>query len=105
MTPRFIEFTTTEVDAVLARLRIPAETLVALSPADRLEIEPPSGSPLLVQLMAAGQTIAFASLEVVDGQLIATIINNDVNNDLNNGPGSGGRRIDQWKHRKAKTTA
>ena len=80
---------------------MPAETLATLSPDDRLEIEPPSGSPLLVHLMAAGHTIAVASLEVVDGQLIATIINND----LNNGPGSGGRRIDQWKLRKAKTTA
>ncbi len=102
MTPRrFIECTTTVVDAVLAQVRMPVESLVALSPGDRLDIEPQAGSQLLVELVAEGQTIALASVEVVDGRLVATIINSGVNN----GPGMAGRRIDQWKHRKAKTTA
>ncbi len=102
MTPRqFIECTTTVVDAVLAQVRMPAGSLVALSPGDRLDIEPQAGSQLLVQLVAEGQPIALASVEVVDGQLVATIINSGVNN----GPGMAGRRIDRWKHRKAKTTA
>lgn len=92
-----LQRTTMEVDAVLARLRMPADSLAALSPDDRLDIEPQTGSALLVQLMVDGHTIAVASVEHVDGQLIATIINN--------GPGIAGRRIDQWKHRKAKTTA
>jgi flagellar motor switch/type III secretory pathway protein FliN len=97
---RFIESTTTEVDAVLARVRMQAETLAALSPGDRLDIEAQAGSALLVQLVAEGQTIALASVEVVDGQLIATIINSE----LNNGSGLAGRRINQWKHRTPKTT-
>ena len=101
MRTRFVEATTAEVYGVLATLRMPAQTLAALSPDDRLEIEPPTGSQLLVHLKAAGQTIAVASLEVVDGKLIATIIDNN----LNYGPGLAGQRIDQWKHRKAKTTA
>jgi Type III flagellar switch regulator (C-ring) FliN C-term len=102
MTPRrFIECTTTVVDAVLARVRMPAESLVALSPGDRLDIEPQARSQLLVELVAEGQTIALALVEAVDGQLVATIINSGVNN----GPGMAGRRIDQWKHSKAKTTA
>jgi len=105
MTRRFIDSTTTEVDAVLAQVRMPAESLAALSPGDRLDIEPHAGSQLLVQLMAAGQTIALASVEEMDGRLVATIIGNGLSNGVNNGPGMAGRRIDQWKHRKAKTTA
>jgi len=94
MTPsRTIESTTVEVQAVLSRLRMPTEEVAALAPSDRLEIEPEGGAGLLVQLTAAGETIAVASLEVVDGRLIATIINH--------GPGIAGRRIDQWKHSKA----
>jgi len=93
----FTQTTTIMVDAVLAYAKMPAETLAALSPNDRLEIEPQAGSALLVELVAQGQTLAVASVEQVDGQLIATIINI--------GPAIGGRRIDQWKHRKAKTTA
>jgi flagellar motor switch/type III secretory pathway protein FliN len=101
MTPTgMIQTTSMVVDAVLARVRMQAETLAALSPGDRLDIEPQAGSQLLVHLVAEGQIIAVASVEQVDGQLIATIINNA----LNNGPGPAGRRIDQWKHRKAKTT-
>jgi flagellar motor switch/type III secretory pathway protein FliN len=96
-----IERTPIEVDAVLARLRMPVETLAALSPNDRLDIEPQAGSQLIVHLMAEGQTIAVASVDEIDGQLVATIINNG----FNIGPGLGGRRIDQWKHTKAKTTA
>jgi flagellar motor switch/type III secretory pathway protein FliN len=95
--PRFVEATTTEVDAVLARVRMQVDSLAALSPGDRLDIEPPAGSELLIHLMAQGETIAVASVEISDGQLVATIINK--------GPGVTGRRIDQWKHRKAKTTA
>jgi flagellar motor switch/type III secretory pathway protein FliN len=86
-----------QVDAVLARVRMPADAVAALSPNDRLDLEPEAGSQLLVRLMAEGKTIAVASVEVVDGRLVATIINN--------GPGVAGRRIDQWKHTKAKTTA
>jgi hypothetical protein len=93
--------TVIEVDAVLARVRMTANSLAALSPNDRLDIEPQAGSELLVQLTVAGQTIAVASVEVIDGQLVATIIDND----LNKGPGLAGRRIGQWKYRKAKTTA
>lgn len=96
-----IERTTIEVDAVLARLRMPVETLAALSPNDRLDIEPQAGSQLLVHLMVEGQTIAVASVDEIDGQLVATIINNG----LGSGPVMGGRRIDQWKHTKVKTTA
>ena len=92
---------TTIVDAVLARAKMPLEVVAALSPNDRLEIEPSAGSTLLVELIAAGQTIAVASVEVVDGQLIATIVENH----LSNGPGLAGRRIDQWKLSKATTTA
>jgi hypothetical protein len=92
-----IENTTLEVQAVLSRLRMPAETLAALAPADRLEVESEGGAGLFVQLMTEGVTIAIASLEVVDGQLIATIINT--------GPGLAGQRIDQWKHSKPTTTA
>ena len=94
--PRFTECTTV-VDAVLATMRMPADSVAALSPGDRLDIAPPAGSQLLVQLMVDGRPIALASVEVVDGQLVATIINK--------GPGLAGPRIDQWKHRKAKTTA
>jgi flagellar motor switch/type III secretory pathway protein FliN len=97
----FIQTTSVTVDAVLARIRMPAESVAALSPGDRLDIEAQGGAGLLVRLIAEGQTIAVAALEVVDGQLIATILNNDGNN----GPGVAGRRIDQWKHKKAKTTA
>lgn len=92
---RFIESAALAVDAVLSRVRMPAETVAALAPNDFLDLEPQTGSQLVVQLMAEGQTIAVASLEQVDGQLIATI--------TNIGPGLAGRRIDQWKHRKAKT--
>ena len=99
--PRFIESTAVAVDAVISRVRMQAESLAALKPGDCLDLEPQAGSELLVQLMVEGQTIAVASVEVVDGQLVATIINND----LNNGPGMTGRRIDQWKHSKAKKTA
>ena len=98
MTPaRSLEALAMEVHAVLARVRMTAESLAALSPADRLDIEPQSSSQLLVELAVEGKTIALASVELIDGQLIATIINN--------GPGQAGRRIDQWKHSKAKTTA
>jgi flagellar motor switch protein FliM len=101
MSPRgFIQTTSVTVDAVLARVRMPAESIAALSPGDWLDIEAQGGAGLLVRLIAEGQTIAVASLEIVDGQLIATILNHDANN----GPGAAGRRIDQWKHRKAKTT-
>ncbi len=92
---------TTIVDAVLARAKMPLEVVAALSPDDRLEVSPSAGAALLVQLIAEGQIIALASVDVVDGQLIATIVENH----LSNGPGLAGRRIDQWKHRKAKTTA
>ena len=92
---------TTVVDAILARARMPLEVVAALSPNDRLEVTPPAGSPLLVQLIADGQIIALASVEVIDGQLIATIVENH----LSNGPGLAGRRIDQWKLNKATTTA
>ena len=101
MSSRFIECTTTTVEAVLATMRMPADSVAALSPGDRLDIAPPAGSQLLVQLMVDGRPIALASVEAVDGQLVATIINNG----FNIGPGLGGRRIDQWKHTKAKTTA
>jgi Type III flagellar switch regulator (C-ring) FliN C-term len=97
----FIRTTSVTVDAVLARVRMPVESVAALAPGDRLDIEAQGGAGLLVRLVAEGQTIAVAALEIVDGQLIATILNNDANN----GPGVAGRRIDQWKHRKAKTTA
>ena len=84
---------------------MPAEALAALSPADRLDIEAQSGAQLLVHLVAEGRTLAVASLAQVDGRLIATIIESGVDNNLNSGPGLPGQRIDQWKHRKAKTTA
>lgn len=101
MTSGFIETTTLEVAAVLSRVRMQVETLALLGPGDRLDIEAQNGSQLLVQLMAGGQAIAVASVEQIDGRLIATIINND----LNQLPGVAGGRIDQWKHRKAKTAA
>jgi flagellar motor switch/type III secretory pathway protein FliN len=94
--PNSIEATAMEVDAVLARLRMTVEDLATLSPDDRLDVEPAAGSQLRVEFAIKGKTIALASVEVVDGRLIATIINNR--------PGSAGRRIDQWMHRKAKTT-
>jgi hypothetical protein len=98
--------TAMEVDAVLATVRMPAEALATLSPGDRLDVAPHDGSPLLVRLMAAGETIAVASLEVAaDGRLIATIINHGPGLTGNHGPGLTGRRIDQWKLPKAKTTA
>jgi hypothetical protein len=93
---RNIENTTVEIQAVLSRLRMPAEEVAALAPADRLDIEGEGGGGLLVQLIAAGKTVAVASLEVADGKLVATIINH--------GPGLTGERIDQWKHSKATTT-
>jgi hypothetical protein len=74
-----------------------ADAVAALSPSDRLDIEPEAGSQFVISLMAEGKTIAVASVEVIDGRLVATIINN--------GPGLAGRRIDQWKYTKAKTTA
>ncbi|HVN26869.1 MAG TPA: FliM/FliN family flagellar motor switch protein [Candidatus Binataceae bacterium] len=83
-----------EVEAVLSRLRMAAEEAAALKPGDRLEIEGEGGVGLQVQLVAAGVTVAIASLEVVDGKLVAGIINR--------GPGLTGR-IDQWKHNKATT--
>ncbi len=73
-----------------------SRSLAALSPNDRLDIEPQAGSQLLVHLMAEGQTIAVASVDEIDGQLVATIINHG----LGSGPVMGGRRIDQWKHRR-----
>ena len=94
---RFIEAPVVKVDAVLARVRMPAESLAALSPTDRLDIVSEGGSEPRVEFVVEGEVIAVASIEVVDGQLIATI--------TNNGPARSGRRIDQWKHRKAKTTA
>jgi flagellar motor switch/type III secretory pathway protein FliN len=96
MTPSRLESTTVEVQAVLSRLKMPAEEIAALAPPDRLEIEAEGGAGLQVQLVAAGNTIAVASLEVVDGRLVATIINT--------GPIIPGGRIDQWKHSKATTT-
>jgi flagellar motor switch/type III secretory pathway protein FliN len=95
-TARTIESTAVEVQAVLTRLRMPAEEVAALGPDDRLEIEAEGAAGLLVQLIAAGETIAVASVTVVDGRLIATIIHN--------GPGMTGGRIDQWKHSRATTT-
>ena len=97
MTPRFLMNTIVEVDAVLSTMRIPAEALAALAPNDHLDLEVQSGSALTVRLMADGATVAIASLAVEDGRLIATIVNS--------GSGIAGRRIDQWKHSKAKTTA
>jgi hypothetical protein len=93
---RTIENTALEVQAVLSRLRMPAEEVAALAAADRLDIEGEGGAELLVRLIAAGNIIAVASLEVADGKLVATIINH--------GPGLTGGRIDQWKHSKATTT-
>jgi len=95
MTTSRIENTTVEVQAVLSRLQMAAEEVALLAPSNRLEIEAEGGAGLLVQLVAAGNTIAVASLEVVDGRLIATIINN--------GPLIPGGRIDQWKLSKATT--
>ena len=96
MTPsRTIESTAVEVQAVLSRLRMPTEEVAALAPADRNEIEAEAGTGLLVRLVAAGNTIAVASLEVVEGRLVATIINN--------GPATVAGRIDQWKHSKPTT--
>jgi len=94
--PRTIENTAVEVHAVLARLRMPTESLAALSCGDHLSVESEDGSGLLVRLMAAGVTIAVASIEVIEGSLIATIVNR--------GPELSGPRIEQWKHRKATTT-
>jgi flagellar motor switch/type III secretory pathway protein FliN len=91
-----IESTAVEVQAVLARLRMPAESLAALSLGDHLTVESEDGSGLLVRLMAAGVTIAIASIEMIEGNLIATIVNH--------GPAVTGTRIDQWKHSKATTT-
>ena len=95
MTTSRIENTTVEVQAVLSRLQMAAEEVALLAPSNRLEIEAEGGAGLLVQLVAAGNTIAVASLEVVDGRLIATIINN--------GPLIPEGRIDQWKLSKATT--
>jgi flagellar motor switch/type III secretory pathway protein FliN len=94
--PRTIENTAVEVQAVLARLRMPAESLAALCCGDHLTVESEDGSGLRVRLIAAGVTIAVASIEVREGSLIATIVNR--------GPELTGRRIDQWKHSKAMTT-
>lgn len=94
--PRTIENTTVEVHAVLARLRMPAESLAALGSGDHLSVESEDGAGLLVRLMVAGVTIAIASIEMIEGSLIATIVNQ--------GPGMTGPRIDQWKHSKATTT-
>jgi hypothetical protein len=96
MTPsRIIESTSVEVQAVLSRLRMPTEEVAALAPPDRIEIEAEAGAGLLVRLVAAGNIIAVASLEAVDGRLVATIINN--------GPATSEGRIDQWKHSKPTT--
>ena len=74
MTTRFAESTTTEVDGSTRDARMAAESLAALSPDDRLEVESPSAPRCWYIQVAAGQTIAVASLTIVDGTLIATII-------------------------------
>lgn len=97
MTPRSLMNTVVEVEAVLSSMRMRADALAAFAPGDSLDLEVQAGSALTVRLMADGATVATAALAVEDGRLIATIINN--------GSGIAGRRIDQWKHSKAKTTA
>src|SRR6202030_2230861 len=73
---RFIEGPVVKVDAVLARVRMPAESLAALSTTDRLDIVTEGGSEHRLEFVVEGKIVAVASVEVVDGQLIATIINN-----------------------------
>jgi flagellar motor switch/type III secretory pathway protein FliN len=97
MTPRSLINTVVEVEAVLSSMRMRADGLAALAPGDHLDLEAHAGSVLTVRLMADGATVATAALAVEDGRLIATIINS--------GSGIAGRRIDQWKHSKAVTTA
>jgi flagellar motor switch/type III secretory pathway protein FliN len=89
--------TVVEVEAVLSSMRMRADALAALAPGDHLDLEAQAGSTLMVRLIADGATVATATLAVEDGRLIATIINS--------GSGIAGRRIDQWKHSKTKTTA
>jgi flagellar motor switch/type III secretory pathway protein FliN len=92
----FLQSAEVTVDAVVARTRMPAASLAALEPGDFVDLEAQAGSELVVRLVADGSTVAVASIEEVNGQLVATIINN--------GPGTTGGRIDQWMCRKAKTT-
>jgi flagellar motor switch/type III secretory pathway protein FliN len=91
---RFLQSIEVTVDAVVARTRMPADSLATLEAGDFIELEAQAGSDLVVRLLVNGNTIAIASIDEVDGQLFATIINN--------GPGTTGGRIDQWMCRKAK---
>lgn len=93
---RFLQSIEVSVDAVVARTRMPADSLSTLEPGDFIDLEALAGSELVVRLVVDGDTVAVASIEEVDGQLVATIINN--------GPGTTGERIDQWMRRKAQTT-
>ena len=98
MTARALLNTDVEVEAVLSSMKMPADALAALVPGDQLELDTQgAAAEMTVRLMADGETIAVASLALDGDRLIATIINN--------GPGNAGRRIDQWKQSKAKTTA
>ncbi len=77
------------VSAVISRTQMPAASVAALEPGDVLKTEPEIGNLPLVRLTVGASTIALASIEKVDGRLVATIINH--RSDLY------GRKDDTWK--------
>ncbi len=80
------------VDAVISRLRMPAESLAAVQLGDLIDIEPEVPGGLILQLSINGTTVAWASVREADGQLVGTIIDRNANPKL--------QRVDQWKLRK-----
>jgi len=97
MTSRSLLHSEVEIDAVLSSIKMPAEALAGLAAGDHIDLEAQGSTELTVRLVADSETIAVASLTLDGDRLVATI--------LKNGPGGAGKRIDQWKNRKARTTA
>lgn len=82
------------VSAVISRIEMPALSIAALAPGDFLDTEPEIGNQPIVRLTIGATTVALASIAKVEGQLIATIINDR--------PDLSGRKGDTWKVRKPK---
>jgi len=83
------------VSAVISRSEMPGASIAELAPGDCLETEPQVGHEPLVRLTVGATTVAFASLAMSEGRLVATIIDY-------NRPELCGRKGDKWKLRKAK---
>jgi flagellar motor switch protein FliM len=80
------------VEAVLARLNVPAGAFTSFESGDEIDVEPEIGFAPMVRLVTRGKTIATASIAQEDDRLMATI--------LQLGPEPTGRRDDRWLYRK-----